>query len=374
MSMVTAVYCFDKTDDLNWSLLPILSELVIHLITIRIVETNPAVRAKLHGSFKQNPRKSGIRLLALKASILIMTCIPIFPGPIQFFIHFGACFNLMVWQSTYLHFLPFSSLFNPAVVVTLISLELSQLDLRKTEEKEINFTVAEIAVSHFTVYIAILIIVQLIIDKIIRRYCRENVFRLPTGLRKIFIQILINYFYHLMLIPIYQAMPARYSGKKPITILNLEESCQLYAGFTILKFGFDIYLELKCPPSFFNFEDPLQNINHLPSQSNQQYVLKIRRVSPTLFRDSQNIELSLGENEPLDSSNQTNTDSDKCIVCQVNESNCLVLQCYHSGFCRTCAVKLATPGSTCILCRGPADVIAVIEKIDDNSYRVIEEL
>lgn len=68
-------------------------------------------------------------------------------------------------------------------------------------------------------------------------------------------------------------------------------------------------------------------------------------------------------------------DQGKCLICQVNESNCIIYPCYHSKVCKECSMNMLNwQYSKCHFCRGILERILVIDHTHNYKgiYKVTE--
>ena len=63
-----------------------------------------------------------------------------------------------------------------------------------------------------------------------------------------------------------------------------------------------------------------------------------------------------------------------CSICMSNLSNCIILQCYHGGLCKDCAMSILSKSQLCPFCRKEVLKICVIKKINETKFEVLEEI
>ena len=108
-------------------------------------------------------------------------------------------------------------------------------------------------------------------------------------------------------------------------------------------------------------------------------ILNVMQINPGYFTFDTKLKKNNNPGETkADPSSGTKKEGEEeeslCVICYSNKPNCLILPCLHAGMCKECGVSVLKKKPECVMCRKKIEKIAVIEKISDTEYKVIEEL
>lgn len=79
-------------------------------------------------------------------------------------------------------------------------------------------------------------------------------------------------------------------------------------------------------------------------------------------------------------SQQVRPEDAMCTICFANDSNCIIMDCKHSGICKECSVDMLKKVAKCPFCMQvasadqPVDKICVVKSNEEGLIEVQEEI
>lgn len=63
-----------------------------------------------------------------------------------------------------------------------------------------------------------------------------------------------------------------------------------------------------------------------------------------------------------------------CTICFSNDSNCIIMNCKHSGICKECAIDMMKKKPECPFCRIGIEKVCVVTMDEEGKIEVQEEI
>lgn len=119
--------------------------------------------------------------------------------------------------------------------------------------------------------------------------------------------------------------------------------------------------------TFTKNENLLNNLKKNQNQNSSITNLSKINISQTLRSLRKKKKSNRDDFEDFDSV----INDDSCVVCYSNNSNVVIMNCGHSDICDGCAKDIWKSSCLCYLCQQPIEYLVVIEKVEDNVFKVV---
>lgn len=244
-----------------------------------------------------------------------------------------------------------------------------------------------IVVGFFTGLVMILSIISIIVQ-----LCgRPAVFSLRIRITQIFLGtdtlfLILLSWYFAIFASNYWSYTALNETKDAVQLKDREKYYQAFsearkALYTVLIVGTS-YVAVRLPLSLclvWNFVYPMapavdrtkrNNDPKVGKPKESNTILRLFRINTNFYSEKPPTDTEKGQNAEV----KKEEDDGLCTICLAEPANCIILDCRHAGVCKVCSIDMMKRSDACPFCRKSIQKVCVVLPIEDNNYKVIEEI
>lgn len=363
MTFFVSIYQYSLGNSYQWLLVPAGLDFFLSIIAAYI-HTEYSSYFGLHGSHStSNALSAAILSMVLRLVIMLFIYLSIdHPGRkwIPYFALFFSLCVLLVQNSVFILRPCYSTFFNFQNLVTLC---LFLFKFHYGTQMSWNWVFITYLIMGWVVFAACCILGLFLLVLSLVSFLKGEIL---NGIGFLLGLLMVSFLFFFA--PVCFSMPKHMVGERNWMGLSLEDSIKWLILFSSI--GFFLRVLSSCLPQQ-QHQGERAGPRGVREESGINRVLNIVQINPNFFGNA----AQANNNEGESLVGEDRTEPVDCMVCFTPlVGNCLIFPCFHAGICKDCAKNIIKTNAQCPLCRKPISKIAVIEKINNHEYKILEEV